>query len=233
MTNDGTKRLSRLTSILTQLQSKRMLTATYLAEKYGVSVRTIYRDIRSLEEAGVPVITEDGKGYSLMEGYRIPPVMFTEREAYALITIEQLILKHKDTSLVKEFTEIVAKIKSVLRNSGKEKIERLEKRMYIGKNYNNESTSRVLIDIQIAIIENQLIKISYCAADGTMTNRTLEPYMLYHSVSDDWTLVAYCWLRNDFRVFRLDRIKQFSIAYESFELKELGFKKFIEKKYMS
>jgi predicted DNA-binding transcriptional regulator YafY len=168
-----------------------------------------------------------------MEGYRIPPVMFTEREAYALITIEQLILKHKDASLVKEFTEIVAKIKSVLRNSGKEKIERLEKRMYIGKNYNNESTSRVLIDIQIAIIENRLIKITYCAEDGSETNRTAEPYMLYHSVSDDWTLIAYCRLRNDFRVFRLDRIKQFSIAYESFELKESGFKKFIEKKYMS
>lgn len=233
MTNDGTKRLSRLTSILTQLQSKRLLTATYLAEKYGVSIRTIYRDIKALEEAGIPVLTEDGRGYSLMEGYNIPPVMLTEREAYALITIEQLILKHKDASLVKEFTEIVAKIKSVLRNSGKEKIEQLEKRMYIGKNYNSESTSRVLIDIQIAIIENRLIKITYYAENGSETNRIAEPYMLYHSVSDDWTLIAYCRLRNDFRVFRLDRIKQFSIAYESFEPKESGFKKFIEKKYMS
>ena len=78
MKDNDTKRLSRLTAILTQLQTKRLLTATALADKFGVSVRTIYRDIRALEQAGVPILTEDGKGYTLMEGYRIPPVMFTE-----------------------------------------------------------------------------------------------------------------------------------------------------------
>ena len=74
-------RLSRLTAILIQLQSKRLITSTELADKYGVSIRTIYRDIRALEEAGVPIYTEEGKGYSLSEGYRLPPVMFTEEEA--------------------------------------------------------------------------------------------------------------------------------------------------------
>jgi len=74
MSDNETKRLSRLTAILTQLQTKRLLTATTLAEKFGVSIRTVYRDIRALEQAGVPIITEDGKGCSLMEGYKIPPV---------------------------------------------------------------------------------------------------------------------------------------------------------------
>jgi predicted DNA-binding transcriptional regulator YafY len=78
MNDTNTKILSRLAAILTQLQTKRILSSTILAEKFGVSVRTIYRDIRALEQAGVPISTEDGKGYSLMEGYRIPPVMFTE-----------------------------------------------------------------------------------------------------------------------------------------------------------
>lgn len=91
MNDNDTKRLSRLTAILTQLQTKRLITATSLADKFNVSVRTIYRDIRALEQAGVPILTEDGKGYTLMNGYKIPPVMFSESQANALILAEQLI----------------------------------------------------------------------------------------------------------------------------------------------
>jgi len=76
MDNNETKRLSRLTAILIQLQAKRIVTAPSLAGKFNISVRTIYRDIKALEQAGVPILTEDGKGYTLMEGYRIPPIMF-------------------------------------------------------------------------------------------------------------------------------------------------------------
>lgn len=68
-------RLSRLTAILTQLQSKRLLTAREIAEKYKISIRTVYRDIRTLESSGIPIITVEGQGYSIMEGYKIPPVM--------------------------------------------------------------------------------------------------------------------------------------------------------------
>ena len=91
MLDNDIKRLTRLTSILTQLQSKRLVTATKLAGKFGVSVRTIYRDIRALESAGIPIITEEGKGFSLMDGYRLPPIMLTETEANALITAELFI----------------------------------------------------------------------------------------------------------------------------------------------
>ena len=65
-------RISRLTAIITDFQSKRMITAKYLAKKYEVSVRTIYRDIQTLERSGIPIITEEGKGYALMEGYHLP-----------------------------------------------------------------------------------------------------------------------------------------------------------------
>lgn len=84
-------RLVRLATILIQLQSKRIITATEIAEKHNVSVRTIYRDIRTLEQSGIPIITEEGKGYSMMAGYVLPPVMLTQEEANALITGEQLI----------------------------------------------------------------------------------------------------------------------------------------------
>ncbi len=88
MDDTNIKRLTRLLALLTYLQSKRMVTAPELAQRFSVSVRTIYRDIRALEQAGVPIGTEEGKGYFLMDGYRLPPVQFTEEEANALITAE-------------------------------------------------------------------------------------------------------------------------------------------------
>ena len=95
MIDNDTKRLTRLTAILTQLQSKKLITANKLAEKYGVSNKTIYRDIKALENAGVPIVTQEGKGYSLMEGYQLPPIMFTEDEANGLITADLIIQSNK------------------------------------------------------------------------------------------------------------------------------------------
>lgn len=123
MHDNDLKRVSRLTAILTILQTKRLFTAAELADKFSVSIRTIYRDIRALEQAGIPVLTEDGKGYSLMDGYRIPPIMFSESEANALVTAEKLVFKNGDSSLIREYTEAINKIKAVLRYSTKEKTD--------------------------------------------------------------------------------------------------------------
>lgn len=223
------KRLSRLAAILTQLQSKRLVTAGFLAAKHKVSIRTIYRDIRALEESGVPVLTEDGKGYSIMEGYHIPPVMFTEREAFALITIEQIILKHKDASLVKEFTEAITKIKSVFRSYSKDKVELLEQRMFIGKNFDKKTTSHSLIDIQFAVTGYQLIKIAYEAPGNTVSERLIEPFLLYHNEEENWMLVAYCRLRNNFRTFRLDRMKKIQVLDETFPPHNLTVQQYCKK----
>ena len=86
-------RLSRLTAILIQLQTKRIVTASELANKFNISKRTIYRDLKALEHSGVPILTEEGKGYTLMEGYKVPPVMFTEKQANALNTCRTISLK--------------------------------------------------------------------------------------------------------------------------------------------
>lgn len=120
-----TSRLSRLTAILTLLLSRRLLTATQIAKRFDISVRTVYRDIRALEAAGVPIVTEEGKGYCIMDGYKLPPIMFTEAEAYALITSEQIIMRNKDSSLKQGYSEAIAKIKAVLHQSSQEKAELL------------------------------------------------------------------------------------------------------------
>lgn len=215
MNDNDTKRLSRLTAILTQLQTKRLLTATALADKFSVSVRTIYRDIRALEQAGVPIITEDGKGYTLMEGYRVPPVMFTEAQANALITAEQLVLKNKDTSFIKDYTEAVEKIKSVLKYTIQDKANLLSERTRFDQNINRERNSNNLSDLQFALTNFCLTKIEYTNEQSKTTTRIIEPFALLST--ENWLLVAYCRLRKEFRFFRLDRIKKLEVLPDKFE----------------
>lgn len=207
MRDNDTKRFSRLTAILIQLQTKRLITSTSLAEKFGVSVRTIYRDIKALEQAGVPILTEEGKGYSLMQGYKIPPIMFSESEANALITVEQLVLKNRDSSLIKEYREAINKVKAVLMYSAKQKVELLSKRIAVSSALLEINTSNSLIVIQNALTDFKVLKLNYHSEHkNEKTERTIEPFALYYSLQESWTLIAYCRLRNDFRMFRLDRI---------------------------
>lgn len=209
-------RLARLASILTQLQSKSIVTATALAEKHGVSIRTIYRDIRTLEKSGIPIITEEGKGYSILEGYQLPPVMFTEEEANALITAEQIINKNKDQSLSQQYQNAVIKVKSVLRHSQKEKVELLEHRLQIRTNLEEQKTSNFLIELQSAITNYQLLQINYLSLEGAQSQRDIEPFALF-STQENWILVAHCRLRNDFRAFRLDCIQELKLTGSTFE----------------
>ena len=215
MNDTDIKRLSRLTAILTQLQTKRILTATELAARFSVSVRTIYRDIRALEQAGIPVVTEEGKGYSVMEHYRLPPVMFTESQANALILAEQLVLKNKDASFVKDYTEAIDKIKAILKHSQKDKANLLLDRTRFDQNRNSEKNSNNLSELQLALTNTLLTRIEYTNEAHITTDRLIEPFALL-STQEGWLLVAWCRLRGEFRFFRLDRIKKLQILTEKF-----------------
>lgn len=224
---EGKPRLSRLTAIITQLQSKRMITASFLAEKHNVSVRTIYRDIRTLENSGIPIITVEGKGYSLMEGYQLPPVMFTENEANALITAEQIILKNKDNSFIENYSNAITKIKSVLRVSQKENTALLSQRIHFRTNTDNKKSSNYLMTIQSAITKFTLLEIEYESLQDNFTKRIVEPFAIY-STNDNWLLIAFCRLRNEFRVFRIDSIQKLIIQSETFEPHEMTLEQYFE-----
>src|SRR6266550_1860858 len=116
-------RIDRLAAILIQLQSRRLIKAQDIAEKFSISLRTVYRDIHALEEAGVPVGGEAGIGYRLMEGYKLPPVMFNQDEASALLTAAKLVQSKTDAGISKHYTSALDKIKAVLRLSEKDHIE--------------------------------------------------------------------------------------------------------------
>ena len=208
--------LSRLLSMLTILKSKRIVTGTEFADKFGVSIRTIYRDINKLEDSGVPIITIEGRGYSILDDYHVAPIMFDEKEVNAIITAEQLITNSNDQSLINNFSNALTKIKSVFKSSLQSKGELLTKKMHIFSNADSEYKSDSLSEIQMAIINFRVVDINYEKENKIQSFRLIEPVAIY-AQNDKWIVIAWCQLRNDFRAFRLDRIKNYRILEQEFE----------------
>lgn len=230
-TDTDMKRLTRLSAILLQLQTKRVVNSTNLADKFGVSTRTIYRDIRLLGQIGVPIISLDGKGYSLAEGYKMPPVMFSEQEANALITAGQLIGLSRDSSLIRYFTDAVDKVKAVLNYATKDKAELLSKRIAVSPASVMQSGSDTLSGIQNALTSFAVLRITYHAENSREnTERFIEPFAFYYSQEQNWVLIAFCRLRNDFRMFRLDRIGSVVPTGHTFTPHQLSLQEYLQAK---
>jgi predicted DNA-binding transcriptional regulator YafY len=208
-------RLDRLTSILIQIQSKRLITAREIAERFEVTIRTIYRDIQTLRLAGVPIGEEEGKGYFLVEGYRLPPVMFTMEEARALATTSKILNYHTEDSLKQNYESALFKIKAVLSLKDKEKLEFLNSRIGFQKPW--APTSLYLDSIQHSITESEKLKIKYqTRGEEQLTERIIQPYAVYFSGAV-WSTIAFCELRQEVREFRLDRIKELKLQQTQFK----------------
>jgi len=210
-------RLSRLTAILLIFQSKKITKVAEIATKFKISKRTVYRDIKALEEAGVPIIKEEGKGYSLMPNYNLPPVMFTTDEANTLITIEKIIQTNTDGSLIENYQNIITKIKTILKYSDKEKTELLSNRIGTTKNIKNQIKSNSLSLLQTAITNQTVVEIQYKSLyKEELTKREIKSLGLYFS-NENWIVIGWCNLRNELREFRLDRILYVTTLNKYFE----------------
>ena len=219
---DNLSRLSRLLALHLKFQSNLYVSVDQLSAQFNISKRTVYRDLEALQNANVPIIAIEGKGFTLMDGYKIPPVMFTEAEANALIFAEKMMDKTKDESLIKEFNGAIGKVKAVLRNEEKVKADFLSNRTVIGKNWQNEKTSNFLSLVQQSLTNFYVLKITYLKEfEKNPVSRNIEPFAIYHSFSEDWIVVAWCRLRNEFRNFRIDRIKTMTSLSEKFEPHQL------------
>ena len=208
MSDESLNRFDRIVAILIHLQSSRVVKAQDLAERFGVSLRTIYRDIDSLETAGVPIAGEAGVGFSLMEGYRLPPVMFTREEASGFIAAEKLMQKFTDKKMGAHFESAMYKIKSVLRGHAREHIAALESQIWINTTQQlfNENTPDALEILIESIAEKKQVRLVYQAFEGEEAiERHIEPAGLFHEHSY-WYVVGYCHLRKDYRQFRTDRM---------------------------
>ncbi|WP_400190401.1 helix-turn-helix transcriptional regulator [Hymenobacter sp. B81] len=213
-------RFDRITALLVQLQAKRVVRGPELAARYGVSLRTIYRDLRTLEEAGVPLCGEAGVGYSLAEGYRLPPVMFTRDEATALLMAEQLVAQLTDPHTAQLSRGAMDKLRAVLRRADRDYVEELAPRIAVLPPRHRRApaqppasnTHQLLL---AAIARRQVVALDYRAGyAGTASQRDVEPIGVYFG--QYWHLVAYCRLRREFRDFRLDRIAALHLRDEEF-----------------
>lgn len=220
MKNETVKKFDRIVSILIQLQSKRIVKAQELADRFEVSLRTIYRDIRTLEASGVPIYSEAGTGYSLMDGYRVPPVMFTQEEAASFVAAEKLMQKFTDTLMQEHFSSAMYKLRAVLKARDKDWVSNIETQVVMqpmSKRFNDEVPD-ALAALFESIARKTKLHIAYKALNGPEeTSRTIEPVGVFHQ-NNFWYVIAYCYLRKDYRQFRVDRIRNIKRTDLSFEL---------------
>lgn len=199
-------RLDRISAILVQLQSRPIVKAAEMAERFGVCLRTIYRDIDTLEEAGIPICGNPGLGYSLVEGYRLPSLMFTKEEAMAFLTAEKMIEQLTDSRNSSYFHLGMDKIRAALRAVDKNYLHNMGDSIAVYKSKHiRDSLPNLLQLILNSINEKQIVEIDYTNADGKKTRRALEAVGITYA-HPAWYLSAWCHLRNEYRMFRLDRI---------------------------
>lgn len=209
MLSDELNRFDRTLAILILLQSKKLVKAQDMADRFAVSLRTIYRDIKSLEAAGVPILGEAGSGYSIMEGYRLPPVMFTREEAGSFVAAEKLMQKFTDAGLGRYFETAINKVKAVLKGQEKDWIAVLEKKVWAEPSTElfSKEVPNALEILFTSIAEQQQVLLRYLAVNANKAEqRSVEPVGVFHE-NNYWYLLAYCHLRNDYRQFRTDRIQ--------------------------
>lgn len=212
-------RIDRLTAILIQLQTKKVVKAEEISDRFEISLRTVYRDVRALMEAGVPIGSEAGKGYFIVDGYHLPPVMFNQEEASAMLTAGKLVEKMTDNSIRKAYESALLKIKAVLNDSEKDHLENLQSSIQVWRlpDQPSEYPNQFMAEITKAVSHKHVLRIEYTSSkNNELTTRLVEPIGIVH-YSGRWHLIAFCKLRNGYRDFRVDMIKTLLDTGEIFD----------------
>ncbi|MCU6792010.1 YafY family transcriptional regulator [Paenibacillus sp. WQ 127069] len=213
----------RLLAIVLELQRKGVLRAEDMAAKFETSTRTIYRDIQALSEAGVPIVGAPGLGYSLMEGYFLPPVSFTAGEAVALMIGTDFVEHKFDSDYRTKAQSAREKIEAILPESVSQETNRVRttiRLLVTGETYNSGREKEGLEALRRAILDKRKVRFHYSknipGADGNRHSvRDVAPYGLVFA-QGSWILVAYCDLRQELRHFRLSRMSDLTLLEDSF-----------------
>lgn len=215
----------RLLAIVMELQRRKLLTADELAEVLGVSVRTIYRDMQVLSEVGIPIIGETGLGYSLMEGYFLPPISFTVEEAVSLLIGTEFIENRFDPTFHKSARSSRRKIEAILSRPIREETKRIQRGIRLIQKDEMVKMSRERVNLGIireAMLVGKKLRFTYhkrvAETDGNrVTVRIVSPFGLAHDEQNGWLLVASCDLREDIRHFRVSRISDLTVTDDTFQ----------------
>jgi len=210
-------RIDRISAILIQLQSRRVVKAQTIADRFGISLRTVYRDMSTLEQAGVPIIGEAGVGYSLADGYRLPPIAFTLEEATAFITAEKLVETLTDEVNGSNYKSAMYKVRAVLRNTDKDYLEGIDSRIEVLKARRPPAMQVSLNPLQIilkAIAESKVLSLDYFSYyRQANTQRCVEPVGVFY-LDNYWHLIGWCKQKQDYRDFRFDRMLNVQLINE-------------------
>ncbi len=209
------RRADRLFRIIGLLRSDRAVTACELAEELEVSRRTIYRDMQDLSLSGVPIQSEAGVGYRLLEGFHLPPLMFEEEELMALVLGARMIQAWTDEELARAARRAICKIRGAVPEHLKPEIERRE--LLVPEFGGDCVTKRHLALLRRAVSQRRKVRYDYVREDGQRSSRTVQPLGLFYW-GKIWTLVAWCELREGFRHFRLDRMRNVTSTGEPFSV---------------
>ena len=227
-------RTDRLVAMVLRLQGRRVVRASELAAHFGITERTVYRDIAALGEAGVPISGEAGVGYSLLKGYSLPPVMFTADEATSLFVGGELVKQFTDASLQAPMVSALDKLRAVLPRDRQDHVERLVQRTLVyGQSRRHAAPEaadqRWLLPVQQGVVLRRVLRMTYQGrARAEETHRDVEPLGVAF-YGGAWYLVAWCRLRQDHRNFRIDRIRRLELSAVKFEVREgFSFKKHME-----
>jgi predicted DNA-binding transcriptional regulator YafY len=214
-------RIYRLFAILLLIQRKRRVRAIDLAQAFEVSERTIYRDMAALSESGVPIVALPGAGYELVEGYYLPPLLFTPDEAAALFLGVQMLLAHTEGRTGADAERALTKVALVLPKMLRQNTERLAASIeFFMPRTRFDLDEEHLAASQQAIQERRVVRLRYHSySRNETTEREVEPHTLTY-YSGAWYLNGYCRMRQDARAFRLSRIEHLELLRETFEPRE-------------
>ena len=209
------RKAERLFQILTVLRSRRtVITAAELADKLEVSERTIYRDVQALSLSGVPIESEAGIGYRLKPSFSVPPLMFEPEELEALMLGVRMVQGWGDQALSASADTALAKIQSVLPDSLHYSHVQQPEWLLVPK-YEQNISHQYSDTLREAIKSKCVIQLVYRKQNGDLSERELWPLGLLFW-GKVWTLVGWCQLRNDYRMFRLDRILNVELTDKRF-----------------
>lgn len=208
------RRADRLFQIIQLLSHDKVVTARFLSETLEVSERTIYRDVQDLSLSGVPIAGEAGIGYRLMKGFQLPPLMFNEEELAALLLGARMVQAWSDQGLARAAGQAMRKIETVIPERLKPELARSD--LMVPDFITNSEVADKLALLRGAIKQQLKAAYDYSREDGQRSSRTVHPLGLFYW-GKVWTLVAWCELRDDFRHFRLDRMRNVEILNDRFE----------------
>ncbi len=213
-------KIDRLISIITLLLRKKKVKAQELADRYEVSVRTILRDIEAINQAGIPIVTYRGSngGIGIAEGFRIDKSVLDYDEMASIIAL----LNGIDSISISRSDSFVEKMKSNLNQEQIDTLNRKSSQLVIDLSPwgNSKLINDKLEHFRKAIKESLEVIIKYADFNGTLTDRKIEPYTLILK-GQNWYLHAFCRLRDDFRLFKVSRIKELTLLESTYIAREL------------